>query len=606
MDYATCAARVTTHRTTSKIMNIEFRYHRMPRTQDNQADSRWFWLLSNGVVAVFAFLLTWVCGHRGLFLQDQSMVFDGAWRLLQGQVPYRDVLFPFGPITFVIQALFFKVFGVNFSATVLSAAVLNVSAALLVKRIVRVLFQGQEVTALIAGIVTACWFQAPFGTLWLEQTAFFFGLVALLFALQASRTSRPGAPWLHALAGLMLALSVLSKQNAGLLFFPILAGTVVVSRLRDGRAILKGLTAQLSGFLIGIGGFVLWLCLFSNPWQYFHYSIEISRSIAIARAPENPVLFLAGFVTFSAYAPSIKWCALFFAIPGFVALFTGLFQWAESESQCRDYAVAGWIIVSCLEFQQLFITTTFNEAANGVPFFGLIGGLSFGLLSVMVGKKGVQFSMISDETSVRAAISSWTSRALLCSTSILLCTALIAQGIRTSWNRSVQQFPTGSHFTESLNVDRLHRLKWADCSYSGRLALSTGVSVADPNREWWIRKSDFQNLNEWLVRNPGNFFVFGDSTMLYGLHQRPSPQPWLYFQRGHSYLDSDLPYVDEVVVASLTRTTVRAVILEKISWAGQQDTSWLPHMPKLQKWINSNFTKEKEFGIYEVWVAKSS
>src|SRR4051812_41759698 len=63
-----------------------------------------------------ALLFTWLTGHRGVFLLDQSMIFDGGWRLLQGQVLYKDFLVPFGPVTFVIQALSFKVFGVNWSA----------------------------------------------------------------------------------------------------------------------------------------------------------------------------------------------------------------------------------------------------------------------------------------------------------------------------------------------------------------------------------------------------------------------------------------------------------------------------------------------------------
>jgi len=533
------------------------------------------------------------------------MVFDGAWRLLQGQVPYRDFLFPFGPITFVIQAMFFKVFGVDFSVTVLSAAVLNAGAALVVIRILRLLLPGEKVTALVAGLVTACWFQAPFGTLWFEQTAFFFALVGLLTALEAERAVSPRSYCLHALAGIFLALSVLSKQNAGLLFLPVLAGTVLVAHIREPLAALARLAAQWGGLLVGFTFFLLWLWLYSDPRQYFHYSIAITRSLAAARTPENPVLFLAGLLTFSALAPSIKWCALFFALPGLAALVSGLLRWPKSARQSTVCALAGWIIISCLEFQQLFILTTVNEAANGVPFFGLAGGLALGLLSVVLGPKGVQFSLTSGERSLEARISGRSSRRLLLAASALLWGALIVQGVRTSWNRPVQQFTAESSFTEVLNVPGLTRLKWADFSYSDRLALSTGVQREDPDHEWWIRRADFEGLNEWLTRNPGNFFVFGDSTMLYGLHGSISPQPWLYFLEGHSYLDSDLPHVDEVVVNSLRRNAIRTVILEKVSWAGGQDTDSLPRMLKLNAWISGNFTKVEEFGIYEVWVARS-
>jgi hypothetical protein len=572
---------------------------------DKRAYPRWLWPLSNCAVAAFGFLLVWMCGHRGLFLLDQSMIFDGAWRLLQGQVPYRDVLYPFGPMAFVVQALFFKLFGVDFSTTVLSAAVLNAMAGLLVIRIVGLLLPMQKVTAMMAGLATACWFQAPFGTLWFEQTAFFFGLVGLLTALEGERAAGSRSYWLHLLTGLLAALAILSKQNAGLLFFLILAGIVIVAHVREPMVAMTRLAAQIAGLLIGIGCFALWLWLFSDPRQFFHYSVEVTRSLASARAPANPVLFLSGLLTFSAMPPSIRWCALLFALPGVAALFAGLLRWPESDEQSNVCTLAGWIVVACLELQQLFILVTANEAVNGVPLLGLAGGLALGLLSVVVGQQGVQFSMVSGTRSLKARISATGGRRLVVALSIVLWGALIGQGVRISWNRTVQQFDAGTGFTGVLDVDGMRRLKWADCSYSDRLALTTGLNRADPSHDWWLRKSDFEQLNQWLSRNPGNFFVFGDSTILYGLHRRISPQPWLYFLKGHSYLDSDLPHVDEAVVTSLARRDIRTVILEKVSWAGYQDADWLPHMPNLNSWITVNFAKEKEFGIFEVWVAKS-
>jgi hypothetical protein len=112
-------------------------------------------------------------------------------------------------------------------------------------------------------------------------------------------------------------------------------------------------------------------------------------------------------------------------------------------------------------------------------------------------------------------------------------------------------------------------------------------------------------VNAWLTQHGGNFFVFGDATMLYGLHRRPSPQPWLYLLDGHSYLHPDSPQVDQIVTASLKRGAIQTVILEEVSWGGGQDVDWLPRLPKLQEWIGSNFHKEREFGIYEIWMANS-
>jgi hypothetical protein len=92
--------------------------------------------------------------------------------------------------------------------------------------------------------------------------------------------------------------------------------------------------------------------------------------------------------------------------------------------------------------------------------------------------------------------------------------------------------------------------------------------------------------------------------MLYGLHHRVSPQPWLYFSPGHSFLRSEFPDVDAAVVRSLRRNNVEVVVLEKHCWLGNQDLL-LSQMPQLRAWIQQNFTKATEFGIFEVWTSRT-
>ncbi len=571
-----------------------------PAPVDLHDGPRWLWPLANCLVVVFGFVFVWYCGHRGIYLNDQSMIFDGAWRLLQGQVPYRDVLFPFLPLTFVVQALFFKMFGVDFSTTVLSAAMLNAAAGLFVALTIDRVLPRRRVVAICAGLATDCWFLAPFGTLWLEQTAFFFSLVALFLILEAELSMGPRAYWLCALGGLLAALSVLSKQNAGLLFCPVLAGMTVISRWREPWAALRRLSAQLAGFVFGMGCFLLWLLLFSDARQFFHSSIAITRSLAAQRAPANPILFISGLLTFSEYPLAIRWCALFFAIIGLLATIVGV-RTERSDLRARNLALAGWIIISCLPFQQLFIVGTDNEAENGVPFIGLVGGLALALLSGVLDRQGVRLSVSSGAKTFAAFLSGRTNRRLVFVASALVWLALILPGARVSWKRYVQQFGPASRFDGTLQVNGARRVRWADFSYAERPPTDCHVKVAASGPEWWLRKADFEGVNQWLAQHPGNFFVFGDSTILYGLHGRISPQPWLYFIRGHSYLPSDLPNVDERVTAALARNQISAVIVEKVSWTGCQDSEALNNLPKLKAWISGSFSKVQEFGLYDVW-----
>src|SRR5690349_6323598 len=48
------------------------------------------WILAYAFVTCVAAIVVWIVGHRGIFFYDQSGIFDGGWRLLQGQIIYRD------------------------------------------------------------------------------------------------------------------------------------------------------------------------------------------------------------------------------------------------------------------------------------------------------------------------------------------------------------------------------------------------------------------------------------------------------------------------------------------------------------------------------------
>jgi hypothetical protein len=64
-------------------------------------------------------------GGRGFMPLDQSVVFDGAWRMVSGQVPFRDFAVPNGIVPSMMQVPFFRVFGVTWFAYCLHASVIN-------------------------------------------------------------------------------------------------------------------------------------------------------------------------------------------------------------------------------------------------------------------------------------------------------------------------------------------------------------------------------------------------------------------------------------------------------------------------------------------------
>ena len=91
------------------------------------------------IVSLFSFLICLHYGRIGFMPLDQSIVFDGAWRILSGQIPFRDFYTPIGLTPIFIQALFFKYFGLSWFCYVLHAAIFNSIFCILIFSILRLL-----------------------------------------------------------------------------------------------------------------------------------------------------------------------------------------------------------------------------------------------------------------------------------------------------------------------------------------------------------------------------------------------------------------------------------------------------------------------------------
>ncbi len=92
--------------------------------------------------AVFAFTgawLYWLNARRFVLVGDEGIFVDGARRILDGQVPYRDFFIVMGPGTFWLQALALRIFGITLAAsravTVLDLSILAACVFWLVSRV---------------------------------------------------------------------------------------------------------------------------------------------------------------------------------------------------------------------------------------------------------------------------------------------------------------------------------------------------------------------------------------------------------------------------------------------------------------------------------------
>src|SRR2546430_5294264 len=94
-----------------------------------------------------------------------------------------------------------------------------------------------------------------------------------------------------------------------------------------------------------------------------------------------------------------------------------------------------------------------------------------------------------------------------------------------------------------------------------------------------------------MIRRPPRSTLFpyttlfrsGDTTILYGILHRQSPQPLLYYQPGHSFTDRDISRLDQVILQSLQTRNVQTIVREQFTFMGTRSEE---HTSELQSQSN--------------------
>lgn len=547
---------------------------------------------------LLAFSVAWVwhVGHRGLFLLDQSIVFDGAWRISQGQVPYRDFYMPFGPVAFVLPAVLFRLLGATFSSLVGAACVLSLLGTA-VGVWVAWRLTSLRVLALLSGALTAIWFQAPFGVPWMEQTAFFFDLMALAAVVESRLRSRASLAWAVA-AGVATALAVLSKQNAGGLFVVVCVGCLALPWRR--REATRRVLGYVSGGLLTAAAFALWLVACSNFRNFWHYWVQVSAETGISRIETWK---LVGTVFFQTLVSSSVPLFILASVVGVAAL-SWLLRSQRAEPARTEHVLCAWLSLVLPQFHNLFQLTTNNDAANNNAFVGVC--LASALVLLDRGRRQLSLSAFAD---VQAVLRAWPARL-----GTLVLAGLTAyscgDGLLIARDRNVQEF-FGARFEERLAVKGAERVLWGEPTritphFCGSMGDTCKLSadVADAERPLqFLRRSDFERVAQELQARQQNFFVFPDATVLYGLTGRISPQPLLYFHPGQSFFVSERQQLDQAIVQALQRNHVTLIVLERASFMGMHKQ--LTEFPKLHAWIEAEFEPGLELGNYRLLQARA-
>jgi hypothetical protein len=313
----------------------------------------------------------------GFMPLDQSVIFDGGWRILSGQIPYRDYTPRTGLVPSLFQAGFFAVFGATWFAYCLHAAVFNGLFCVLAYVLLRILAVTKG-WAFVWAALSAVVFYPPSGTPYMENHAFFFVLCLLVALVGVRDVSSHGLrriAWTVVPLGWLLVF--LSRQNVAAFAIPsiVIAGVysvrrpaelgVVVRWMTLGAALcLAGLVAIVIGLDIGFG--VLWGDLFREAAETgagrFSSAQLGERTRRMFWGPRPVVSVIVGAL------------AALFLVKVMVSL---------GAPARRRRALELLLAASLMILSLVFILTTANQPYNGLPYLFVCLGIVFSKLEFL-------------------------------------------------------------------------------------------------------------------------------------------------------------------------------------------------------------------------------
>ncbi len=175
------------------------------------------------IIGLAIFPLFLVLPYRGF----NYLSWEGAYRLSEGQLPFRDFGVPVGGAYWVIPALFFKIFGVQVITLLKVQAFLNIISGLAFRSILKSvgIIPMVRVSAVFVYCVSYS-FQNYWP--WYNHSVFVYGFVALAFLFKAVISGEnKHQKWFLVAAGFFTYFSFFTKQDGGGLIFAICAALLL-------------------------------------------------------------------------------------------------------------------------------------------------------------------------------------------------------------------------------------------------------------------------------------------------------------------------------------------------------------------------------------------
>lgn len=189
------------------------------------------WLAATEILLIVVLALFPLLGNVFPYRLNIFLSYEGAYRLYEGQVPYKDFGLPMGFMYWVIPGIFFKIFGPYMMSLVKAQVFINIIAGLSFRAIFKNLSVRPGIRFLAVLLFCISYSFLNYWP-WYNHTVIVYELVALAFLTRFLFVSavRQRYIWLF-LSGAFVFFSFFTKQDAGAMGFLVCFFIVIYASL---------------------------------------------------------------------------------------------------------------------------------------------------------------------------------------------------------------------------------------------------------------------------------------------------------------------------------------------------------------------------------------
>jgi len=200
---------------------------------------------------------------RTTFIRDWTIVFEGAYRVSLGQIPFQDFFIPIGPVVFYMQTFFNLIFGTNILSMIIHSFILSITLSLIFYYFARKEFK--PLTSFVFAFFLYLSFSGlSFHPFYNYTTYFFLFLNIFLILYHIKKESLP--TYIYLLSAILGVLDFYTKQDTGALHLTLIFAYFIFNYRKDWKKII--LAYLLPSIILLAGTFLALSTLSGFPYWF--------------------------------------------------------------------------------------------------------------------------------------------------------------------------------------------------------------------------------------------------------------------------------------------------------------------------------------------------